>query len=85
MADQQPAAAAPEPTKAPEFVPLPVPVDMTSVVVGLQTKLEKDGWKVRQIKTEDGCYEAYAVNTKGQRMETFFNPKTLEAVGDDNG
>lgn len=42
MADQQPAAAAPEPTKAPEFVPLPVPVDMTSVVVGLQTKLEKE-------------------------------------------
>lgn len=62
-----------------------VPKDQWQPVNALQTKLEKDGWKVRQIKTEDGCYEAYAVNTKGQRMETFFNPKTLEAVSDDNG
>lgn len=40
MADQQPAAAAPETPK--EFVPLPVPVDMTSVLVGLQSKLDKE-------------------------------------------
>ncbi|MBL8583403.1 MAG: PepSY domain-containing protein, partial [Rhizobiaceae bacterium] len=28
----------------------------------LQSKLETDGWKVRTIKTEDGCYEAYAID-----------------------
>jgi hypothetical protein len=60
-----------------------VPVDQWQPREALQTKLEKEGWKVRKIKTEDGCYEAYAVNAAGKKMETFFNPQTLEAVGDD--
>jgi hypothetical protein len=42
MSDKQPAAAAPEPQKAPEFVPLPVPVDLSSVLLGLQSKLDKE-------------------------------------------
>lgn len=46
----------------------------------LQTKLEKDGWKVRQIKTEKGCYEVYAINAKGDKVETYFDPKSLEPV-----
>jgi hypothetical protein len=49
----------------------------------LQTKLESQGWKVRQIKTEDGCYEAFAVDADGKRLEALFDPKTLEAVGED--
>ncbi|ABR64694.1 PepSY domain-containing protein [Sinorhizobium medicae] len=32
----------------------------------LQTKLEGEGWKVRSFKTEDGCYEAYAINAEGR-------------------
>lgn len=46
----------------------------------LQAKLEGDGWKVRSIKTEDGCYEAYAIDDKGQKVEAYFNPKSFEAV-----
>lgn len=61
-----------------------VPTNQWQPREALQTKLEKDGWTVRQIKTEDGCYEAYAVNAAGKRMETLFNPKTLEAVGEDS-
>ena len=49
----------------------------------LQTKLEQEGWKIRQIKIQDGCYEVYAVNKAGKRMETFFNPQTFESAGND--
>lgn len=47
----------------------------------LEAKLKEQGWEVRTIKTEDGCYEAYAIDDKGQRVEAYFNPKTLERVG----
>jgi len=46
----------------------------------LQQKLEADGWKVNRIKTDDGCYEAYAIDEKGQRIEAYFNPKTFKIV-----
>ena len=41
------------------------------------------GWDVRSLKTEDGCYEVYAVDAKGSKIEAHFNPKTLERVGSD--
>jgi hypothetical protein len=47
----------------------------------LQAKLEAEGWKVRSIKTEDGCYEAYAITAKGEKVEAYFDPKSLAAVG----
>jgi hypothetical protein len=50
----------------------------------LQKKLEGEGWKVRSIKTENGCYEAKAVDANGKRLEGVFNPKTLESVGADS-
>lgn len=46
----------------------------------LQTKLEDEGWKVRSIKTEDGCYEAYAINAKGEKVEAYFDPKSFATV-----
>lgn len=46
----------------------------------LKTELQARGWKVRQIKVENGCYEAYAINDSGERMEALFNPQTLEMV-----
>ncbi|MDX0642853.1 PepSY domain-containing protein [Sinorhizobium medicae] len=46
----------------------------------LQTKLEGEGWKVRSIKTEDGCYEAYAITAEGKKVEAYFNPQTLQSV-----
>lgn len=49
----------------------------------LAGKLKAMGWDVRSIKTEDGCYEAYAVDAKGKKIEAYFNPKTLERVGSD--
>jgi hypothetical protein len=61
-----------------------VPVAEWQSRAALRTKLEADGWQVRSIKTEDGCYEAYAVDKDGKRVEAYFNPKTFERVGDDD-
>jgi len=56
------------------------PMDQWQKPDALQTKLEKQGWKVKQIKTEDGCYEVYALDENGKRVETFFDPSTLTAI-----
>jgi hypothetical protein len=44
----------------------------------LRQKLENEGWKIKRIEIDDGCYEVYAIDGKGQRAETYFNPKTLD-------
>jgi hypothetical protein len=49
----------------------------------LQAKLTADGWDVRTIKTENGCYEAYAIDAEGKRVEAYFDPKTLDRLGRD--
>ena len=46
----------------------------------LQKKLTEMGWEVRKIKVDGGCYEVYALNDKGERVEAYFHPVTLEAV-----
>ena len=47
----------------------------------LQRKLSGEGWKVRQVKNFNGCYEVYGFDDKGQRTEAFFHPKSFEKVG----
>ncbi len=46
----------------------------------LQAQLEADGLTVRRIKLENGCYEVYAVNASGDRINAAFNAKTFEQV-----
>lgn len=46
----------------------------------LQAQLEKDGWTVKQIKDDKGCYEVYASKADGTRMENLFDPATLEML-----
>jgi len=46
----------------------------------LQKKLEGEGWKVRQVKNYNGCYEVYGFDGEGKKAEAFFNPKTFERV-----
>jgi hypothetical protein len=41
---------------------------------------ETQGRSIRRIKVDGGCYEVYAVNDKGQRVETYFHPVTFEHV-----
>lgn len=49
-----------------------------------QARLEKQlvaaGWQVRRIKVDGGCYEVYALNDKGERVEAYFHPVTLAPV-----
>lgn len=46
----------------------------------LETKLKDEGLTVRQIKTEGGCYEVYAVNKSGDKVNMAFNAETLDQV-----
>ncbi len=46
----------------------------------LQQKLEGEGWKVKKMKVDDGCYEVYGFNAEGKRMEVYFDPKTFAVV-----
>lgn len=44
-------------------------------------KFVKDqGWKLRRIKVDDGCYEVYAWNGDGKPIEAKVDPATLDIV-----
>jgi hypothetical protein len=46
----------------------------------LKKQLESQGISVRQIKVEGGCYEVYALDKKGNKMNVAFNAETLAQV-----
>ena len=46
----------------------------------LEQQLVEKKWKVRRIKVDGGCYEVYALNERGERVEAYFHPVTLAPV-----
>jgi len=46
----------------------------------LQKQLTDKGWQVRRIKVDGGCYEVYALDEKGHRVEVYYHPQTLAPV-----
>ena len=46
----------------------------------LAAALKAKGWQVRNIKVDGGCYEVYALDDKGERIEAYFHPVTLARV-----
>lgn len=46
----------------------------------LKSELEAKGWEVRRIKVDGGCYEVYAVDDKGKRVEAYFDPRDFKPV-----
>jgi hypothetical protein len=46
----------------------------------LEKKLTKEGWVVRRMEKTDTCYEVYAKDPQGKRIEAFFDPVTFERV-----
>lgn len=46
----------------------------------LTAMLKEKGWQVRNVKVDGGCYEVYALDEKGERVEAYFHPVTLERV-----
>lgn len=57
-----------------------VPKAQWQPIVNLQSMLVEQGWNVKKIKVDDGCYEAYAITDNGEKVEAYFNPKTFELV-----
>jgi len=41
---------------------------------------KQNGWKIRRIKTGDGCYELKGWDRNGVRFEAYIDPKTMEIV-----
>jgi hypothetical protein len=46
----------------------------------LTKKITADGWKIRHIKVDGGCYEVYGTSPKGQRVEAYFHPVSLDLL-----
>lgn len=46
----------------------------------LARKLESEGWKIRVLKPDLGCYEVYGTDGQGKARETHFDPKTFRSV-----
>jgi hypothetical protein len=46
----------------------------------LQEKLVKEGWQIRRMEKTETCYEVYAKDPKGKRVEAFFDPVTFKRV-----
>lgn len=46
----------------------------------LEAQLKAEGLTVRQIKTEGGCYEVYAVDKAGKKVNSAYNAETLQKV-----
>ena len=42
----------------------------------LTEKLESEGWAVRRMKVDGGCWEVYGTDPEGRRVEGYFHPVT---------
>lgn len=58
-----------------------VPKDKWMTEDAMKEKAKAMGLDVRQVKVENGCYEVYAIDAKGNKVEQIFNPATGEQVG----
>lgn len=46
----------------------------------LISQLKTEGLTVKKIKVENGCYEVYAVNAAGKKLNMAYNAETLEKL-----
>lgn len=46
----------------------------------LEKKLVAEGWTIRRMEVSKTCYEVYAKDPKGNRVEAFFDPVTFARV-----
>jgi hypothetical protein len=57
-----------------------VPRDQWLTQDAIKAKAEGLGFQVRQVKVENGCYELYAIDKNGAKIERYLNPVTGEPV-----
>ena len=46
----------------------------------LETMLKGEGLKILQVKIENGCYEVYATDKGGKRVNLAYNAETLQKL-----
>lgn len=46
----------------------------------LEAKLKAEGWTIRRIKTDDGCYKVHGTRSDGRRVKATFEPDTLTMI-----
>lgn len=46
----------------------------------LTKKMTAEGWKIRRVKIDGGCYEVYGTTPEGDRVEAYYHPVTLEKL-----
>ena len=68
------------PASATETDMCDVPMDQWQPREKLEQKLVSEGWNVRKITTDDGCYEVYATTKDGVDVEAYFDPTTFDPV-----
>lgn len=61
-----------------------VPKENWRPVEELKADLTAKGWEISNIKTDKGCYEVYAKDKDGNKVEVYFNPETFEEAGRDD-
>jgi hypothetical protein len=49
----------------------------------VKAKAAEAGFDVRKIKVEGTCYEVYAIDAKGNKVEALFDPSTGMQVGNE--
>ena len=43
-------------------------------------KITAEGWQIRKIKEDGGCYEVYGRDREDRRVEAYFDPLTLDTL-----
>jgi hypothetical protein len=56
------------------------PMDTWQSRQALEDKLKAEGWQVRRIKTDDGCYKVEGLRADGQRVKATFQPDSLTLI-----
>lgn len=46
----------------------------------VKTFAKKQGWTVRRVKIDDGCYEIYGRDSNGREFEVTLRPDTLAVL-----
>lgn len=57
-----------------------VPEEQWQSMEAFEQAITDKGWKIKKTKVDDGCYEVYGWDEKGEKVEAYFNPETLELV-----
>ncbi len=58
----------------------PVDKENWMTETALEEKLVAEGWKVRRMKVDGGCWEVYGTTPEGERVEAYFHPATGEKL-----